>query len=62
MCANDDVGIPGTSEKGLDMAAALGAIAAIHLGLMLNVTAKDEIYARDFARNQCELSRLTIIY
>jgi L-cysteine desulfidase len=59
MCAkNDDVGIPGTSEKGLDMAAALGAIcgdSTAGLEVLRNVTAKDEIYARDFAKKSVRI-------
>ncbi len=55
MCAkNNDVGIPGTSEKGIDIAAALGAICGdseAGLEVLRNVTPKDESLAKKFARD-----------
>ena len=54
---NDDVGIPGTSVKGLKMAAALGAIAgdaSAKLEVLNKVTADDEKVAYEFSlTDQC---------
>ncbi len=53
MCAkNDDVGIPGTSQLGCNIAAALGAICGdseAGLEVLRNVTPEDEIKAQKFA-------------
>lgn len=50
---NDDVGIPGTDQLGVDMAAALGAICGdskAGLEVLRNVTPADELRARQFVK------------